>query len=195
MQQWMTRTKHFVDISKHIETLLHLSVLTREAARLIKLATKKHITIFKSWIRGRCLTISWHFKCVITMITVIWLYDMHIWLHYHFLNIYFLNDSFSIYKEFVVDSLEVLCAGHREEWIECIIFVMCCIIRCDAIHSVRYLRYIILHNRHTNLLTIYMLLNMCPNNACFATLRWQLTGIFALKFCKNVTCSKSSLKA
>ena len=34
--------KHLVDISKHIETLLHLSVVTREAAGLIKLATKTH---------------------------------------------------------------------------------------------------------------------------------------------------------
>ena len=32
--------KDFVDISKHIETLLHLPVVTREAAGLIKLATK-----------------------------------------------------------------------------------------------------------------------------------------------------------
>ena len=31
--------KHFVDISKHIQTLLHLSVITREATGLIKLAT------------------------------------------------------------------------------------------------------------------------------------------------------------
>ena len=32
--------KHFVDISKHIEALLHLPVVTRETAGLIKLATK-----------------------------------------------------------------------------------------------------------------------------------------------------------
>ena len=32
--------KHFVDISKHTETLLHLPVVAREAAGLIKLATK-----------------------------------------------------------------------------------------------------------------------------------------------------------
>ena len=32
--------KHCVDIRKHIETLLHLSVVNREAAGLIKLATK-----------------------------------------------------------------------------------------------------------------------------------------------------------
>ena len=31
--------KHSVDISKHMETLLHLTVVTREAAGLIKLAT------------------------------------------------------------------------------------------------------------------------------------------------------------
>ena len=31
--------KQFVDISKHIETLLHLSMVTREATGLIKLAT------------------------------------------------------------------------------------------------------------------------------------------------------------
>ena len=41
IQQWNnTRKKHFVDIRKHIETLLHLSVVTREATGLIKLATK-----------------------------------------------------------------------------------------------------------------------------------------------------------
>ena len=34
--------KHFVDISKQIETLLHLSVVTREAVGLIKLATNVH---------------------------------------------------------------------------------------------------------------------------------------------------------
>ena len=34
--------QHFVDISKHIETLLHLPVITREAAGLIKQATKTH---------------------------------------------------------------------------------------------------------------------------------------------------------
>ena len=43
IQQWnITRKKHFVDISKHIETLLHLSMVTREATGLIKLATKTH---------------------------------------------------------------------------------------------------------------------------------------------------------
>ena len=35
--------KHFVDISKHIETLLHLPVVTRETAGLIKLATNTGI--------------------------------------------------------------------------------------------------------------------------------------------------------
>ena len=39
------KKKHFVDISKHIETLLHLPVDTREAAGLIKLATKTHNNI------------------------------------------------------------------------------------------------------------------------------------------------------
>ena len=34
------KIKHFVDIRKHIETLLHLSVVTREATGLIKLAKK-----------------------------------------------------------------------------------------------------------------------------------------------------------
>ena len=38
MEQY--REKNFVDINKHIETLLHLSVVTREATGLIKLATK-----------------------------------------------------------------------------------------------------------------------------------------------------------
>ena len=37
MEQY--QEKHFVDIRKHIETLLHLSVVTRAAAGLIKLAT------------------------------------------------------------------------------------------------------------------------------------------------------------
>ena len=37
--------KHFVDIRKHIETLLHLSVVTREATRLIKLATKLFVMV------------------------------------------------------------------------------------------------------------------------------------------------------
>ena len=32
--------KHFIGISKHIETLLHLSVVTREATGIIKLAPK-----------------------------------------------------------------------------------------------------------------------------------------------------------
>ena len=36
------KRKHFVDIRKHIETLLHLPVVTREATGLIKLATKTH---------------------------------------------------------------------------------------------------------------------------------------------------------
>ena len=36
------KKKQFVDIRKHIETLLHLSVVTREATGLIKLATKTH---------------------------------------------------------------------------------------------------------------------------------------------------------
>ena len=42
IQQWNNtrKKKHFVDISKHIETLLHLSMVTREAAGLTKLATK-----------------------------------------------------------------------------------------------------------------------------------------------------------
>ena len=40
MEQY--QEKHFVDISKHAEILLHMSVVTREAARLIKLATKTH---------------------------------------------------------------------------------------------------------------------------------------------------------
>ena len=31
--------KHFIDISKHVETLLHLPVATRETTGLIKLAT------------------------------------------------------------------------------------------------------------------------------------------------------------
>ena len=44
MEQY--QEKHFVDISKHIETLLHLSVVTREAAGLIKLATKMWITMW-----------------------------------------------------------------------------------------------------------------------------------------------------
>ena len=39
IQQWNNTT---VDISKHIETLLHLPVITIEAAGLIKLATKIH---------------------------------------------------------------------------------------------------------------------------------------------------------
>ena len=38
MEQY--QEKHFVDISKHIETLLHLTVVTQEATGLIKLATK-----------------------------------------------------------------------------------------------------------------------------------------------------------
>ena len=38
MEQY--QKQHFVDISKHIETLLHLPVVTREAAGLVKLATK-----------------------------------------------------------------------------------------------------------------------------------------------------------
>ena len=43
IQQWnTTREKHIVDIRKHIETLLHLSVVTREVAVLIKLATKTY---------------------------------------------------------------------------------------------------------------------------------------------------------
>ena len=33
--------KHFLHISKHIEALLHLPVVARGAAGLIKLATKK----------------------------------------------------------------------------------------------------------------------------------------------------------
>ena len=37
MEQY--QEKHFVDIRKHIETLLHLSMVTREATGLIKLAT------------------------------------------------------------------------------------------------------------------------------------------------------------
>ena len=40
MEQY--QEKHFADIIKHTETLLHLPVVTREAARLIKLATKTH---------------------------------------------------------------------------------------------------------------------------------------------------------
>ena len=36
------KKQHFVDISKHIEPLLHLPVVTREATGLIKLATKSH---------------------------------------------------------------------------------------------------------------------------------------------------------
>ena len=35
--------KHFVGIRKHIESLLHLSAVTREATGLIKLATKTYI--------------------------------------------------------------------------------------------------------------------------------------------------------
>ena len=37
--------KHIVVISKHIETLLHLPVVTREAAGFIKLATKNNINL------------------------------------------------------------------------------------------------------------------------------------------------------
>ena len=43
MEQYQEKKKHFVDISKHIETLLHLSVVTREATGLIKLATNPSI--------------------------------------------------------------------------------------------------------------------------------------------------------
>ena len=42
MEQYQEKQKHFVDLRKHIETLLHLSVVTREATGLIKLATKTH---------------------------------------------------------------------------------------------------------------------------------------------------------
>ena len=38
MEQYQEK-EHFVDIRKHIETLLHLSVVAREATGLIKLAT------------------------------------------------------------------------------------------------------------------------------------------------------------
>ena len=37
MEQY--QEKHLVDIRKHIEALLHLSVVTREATGLIKLTT------------------------------------------------------------------------------------------------------------------------------------------------------------
>ena len=41
IQQWNnTSAEHFEDIRKHIETL-HLSVVTREAAGIIKLVAKK----------------------------------------------------------------------------------------------------------------------------------------------------------
>ena len=40
MEQYQEKRKLFVDIRNHIETLLHLSVVTREATGLIKLATK-----------------------------------------------------------------------------------------------------------------------------------------------------------
>ena len=36
------KRKHFVDIRKHIETLLHLSVVNKQTTGLIKLATKTH---------------------------------------------------------------------------------------------------------------------------------------------------------
>ena len=41
MEQYQKK-QHFVDISKHFETLLHLPVVAREATGLIKLATKTH---------------------------------------------------------------------------------------------------------------------------------------------------------
>ena len=40
MEQY--QEKRFVDISTHIETLLHVSVVTTKAGGLIKLATKTH---------------------------------------------------------------------------------------------------------------------------------------------------------
>ena len=45
IHQWNNTRKNFVDISKHIETLRHLPVVTREAAGLIKLATNKWLYI------------------------------------------------------------------------------------------------------------------------------------------------------
>ena len=43
MEQY--QQQHFVDISKHIGTLLHLPVVTREATWLIKLATKTSVQL------------------------------------------------------------------------------------------------------------------------------------------------------
>ena len=62
IQQWNnTRKKHFVDISKHIETLLHLSVVTREVTELIKLAIygsnnvdHRHPCLPWGWVLATC---------------------------------------------------------------------------------------------------------------------------------------------
>ena len=43
MEQY--QKQHFVDISKHIETLLHLPVVTSGATWFIKLATKAYTKI------------------------------------------------------------------------------------------------------------------------------------------------------
>ena len=49
---YFQQKQHFVDISKQIETLLHLPVVTREPTGLIKLATETHnkINVRKSWV-------------------------------------------------------------------------------------------------------------------------------------------------
>ena len=49
MEQYQEKIKHFVDIRKHIETLLHLSAVTREAAGLIKLATNGFYSFTPHW--------------------------------------------------------------------------------------------------------------------------------------------------
>ena len=58
MEQY--QKQHFVDITKHIGTLLHLRVVTREAAGLIELAAEKILHIWPSWR-----------SCVVSIVTVL----------------------------------------------------------------------------------------------------------------------------
>ena len=61
IQQWNNtrKRKYFLDIHKHIEILLHLSVVTREATGLIKLATLSlliyYIPVYKWYTYVECL--------------------------------------------------------------------------------------------------------------------------------------------